>query len=290
MRLLTAIPGQSKYIIFPMLCLVCKVLGYPQGTDESDPVRRVNQHIKAGRYREALAQLNDLIARQPRQANLVLLRAQVRESLGELQPALQDYTRALALNPGLAEAYDGRGSVHFKLGNISESLADFDRYLQSCPNETAGHWRRGITCYYAGKYAEGAKQFELYQTVDSNDVENAIWHFLCVARRDGLEAAKRRGLLPIGNDPRVPLMVVYRLFRGEATPDDVLAACDSGSPDAAALKKRRFYAHLYLGLYYEAHNQEQKSQDHIKLAANEYAVSGYMADVARVHFQLRSKR
>jgi lipoprotein NlpI len=287
---LTAIPGQSTYIIFLMVCLVCTALAYTQGTNDSDPVRRVEQHIKAGRYQEALTQLNDLIAQQPRQANLVLLRAQVRETLGQLQPALEDYSRALAIDPALSEAYDGRGSVYFKLGKIDQSLADFDKYLQARPDQMASHWRRGITCYYAGKYAEGAKQFEMYQTVDSNDVENAVWHFLCVVRRDGLEAAKRQGLLPIGNDPRVPMMVVYRLFRDEAKPDDVLAACDTGSPDAAALKKRRFYAHLYLGLYYEAYNQEQKSLDHIKLAAKDYAVPGYMADVARVHFQLRSRR
>jgi len=43
------------------------------------------------------------------------------------------------------------------------------------------------------------EQFEGYENVDTNDVENAVWHFMCVARKDGVEKA-RAGLLKIGKE------------------------------------------------------------------------------------------
>ena len=73
----------------------------------------------------------------------------------------------------------------------------------------------------AGQYAAGRKQFEGYQTVDSNDVENAVWRFLCMAHSDGVAAA-RDDLLKIKHDRRVPMMEIYAMFAGRTTPDQVL--------------------------------------------------------------------
>lgn len=57
------------------------------------------------------------------------------------------------------------------------------------------------------------------------EVENAAWHFLCVARAELPEAARQQ-LLPVGPDARVPMREVYQMFLGRATPAQVLAAAD----------------------------------------------------------------
>src|SRR5208283_4729806 len=158
--------------------------------------------------------------------------------------------QVLKLDPTAAEVYDRRGSIHFKLGKMKESLADFDRFLELRPKEFAGHWRRGITCYYAGSFDEGRKQFEGYEKVDTNDVENAVWHFLCLARAEGPDKA-RASILKIGKDARVPMMQVYALYAGKGKPEDVIAATEASKPTPEQLHVRLFYAHLYLGLYYE---------------------------------------
>ncbi len=156
--------------------------------------------------------------------------------------AVADFDKAIEFDPKLAEAYDQRGSEHFKLGQIKGSLADFDKFLELRPDERNGHWRRGITLYYAGQFDEGRKQFEGYEKVDgaTNDVENAVWHYLCNARAIG-PAKARAALLKIGKDGRVPMMEVYALYGGKAKPDDVLAAARAGDPRPAELKQRLFY-------------------------------------------------
>jgi lipoprotein NlpI len=87
-------------------------------------------------------------------------------------------------------AYIHRGMVHFKLANIDESIADFDIAEQLDSRLTPYLWQRGLSYYYAEKFADGAKQFEVDLSVNSQDVEETIWRYLCIARLYG--AAKAR--------------------------------------------------------------------------------------------------
>jgi len=241
--------------------------------------------LKKGKTEEALALASKAIEKAPKNAGGHCLRGVVQERMGRHKEAVADFDNALKLDPKLAEAYDERGSARFKLGRIKESLQDFDRFLELRPQAGPGHWRRGIALYYAGRYDEGRKQFEGYQGVDSNDVENAVWQFICAARVVGVDKA-RQNLLKIGHDRRVPMMVVYDLFAGKAKPEDVLAAAQAGKPPKEELNLRLFYAQLYLALHYEAAGDTPRTREHMTKAVKDHAVGGYMWEVARVHLQL----
>jgi len=175
-----------------------------------------------------------------------------------------------------------RGEEYFRNSEFAKSVADFDRYLQLAPDQKPYHWQRGISLYYAGRFEDGRRQFESHQTVNPNDVENAVWHFLCVARRDGIDKA-RASLIEITRDGRVPMMEVLGMYRGKTQPEEVLAAAQRGTPARNELRGRLFYAHLYLGLYFDAIGDSTKARDHIFKAAGEFAEDHYMGDVARVH-------
>jgi lipoprotein NlpI len=244
--------------------------------------------LRDGRAVEAAELAGRAVAADGKNAEAYYLRGTARDAIGMHAAAVDDLGRAIEIQPKYAAPYDARGSAHFKLAHIKESIADFDKYLELEPHSEPGHWRRGISYYYAGRFAEGARQFEGYQTVDDNDVENAVWHFLCNARAGGIQKA-RGALLKIGRDPRVPLMTVYAMFRGVAKPDDVLAATRESNPPAEVLKQRLFYAHLYLGLYYEAAGDADKSLEHMRQAVEDYKLPGYMWEVARVHVALRER-
>jgi lipoprotein NlpI len=202
--------------------------------------------------------------------------------------AVADFDQAIGLAPRGAELYQLRGLERFKLGQFQESCADFDKFIEIVPLRAPYHWQRGISCYYAGRYEDGRKQFELHSTVNPNDVENAVWHFLCVARLGGLAKA-RASLMSIKDDPRVPMMQIYALFAGKAKPDDVLAAATAGAPSSAQLKQQLFYAHLYIGLFFEASGDEKLASKHVLQAAQEYKAEHYMGEVARIHADLVKK-
>jgi len=170
-----------------------------------------------------------------------------------------------------------RAVTDFERGRIAESAAGFDALIRLRPDVAPELWQRGITLYYAGRYADCRAQFESHRTVNPNDVENAAWHFLCVARAESAETA-RAALLPVGPDARVPMRQVYDLFRGTLTPEAVLKA--AGSQPSA-----QFYAHLYLGLYFEALGDSRRALGHISTAAADRfaAPGGYMHTVAKIH-------
>jgi lipoprotein NlpI len=196
--------------------------------------------------------------------------------------------KAIARDAKMADAYSLRGAAHFMLGKFKESVADFDRELKLRPRRKAGHWQRGISLYYAGQFDEGRKQFAAYEAVSDTDVENAVWHFLCVARKDGVAKA-RAGILKIRDDKRIPMMKVYDLFKGKCKPADVLAAVRADEVTGDERKQRLFYAHLYLGLYHDARKDRKKALEHMKLAGGKYRIGHYMGEVARVHLELLRK-
>ena len=238
---------------------------------------------KSGNERRALSLANQAIELDPQHATSYLLRGAIYERDGKHSLALADYDEAIKLRPEQAHAYNRRGGVRFKLDRIADSIEDFDKAIELDPRREPHHWQRGIAYYYAGLYEKGRRQFESHQTVNPNDVENAVWHYLCVARLSGTRDAQRT-ILKIDGDPRVPMTLIYRLFRGEGTIGKVFEAARDGSPSPAALNQHLFYAYLYIGLYHEANGKTKAARKNI-VPAVDHEVGNYMWHVARVHAQ-----
>ncbi|MBC8002448.1 MAG: tetratricopeptide repeat protein [Opitutaceae bacterium] len=230
---------------------------------------------------EALKLANRSVELDPKNPQTYFVRGRIYEILRNHPKAISDYTESIRIEPNAPMAYQLRGAENFRAGNIKESITDFEKFISFDPRTAAEHWQLGISYYYAGRYADGAKQFELHQTVNPQDVENAVWHFLCVARKDDVQKA-RQGLIPIQSDYRVPMKQVHALFAGKAQPDEVFKAAGQ-SEDAV------FYANLYLGLFYEASGDAGKAREYILKAAERLNANNYMTDVARVHAQLLKK-
>lgn len=169
-------------------------------------------------------------------------------------------------------------------GKPRDSATVFDELVALQPDLTPELWQRGLALYYAERFADGRKQFELHKEVNPNDVENPAWHYLCVARASTPEEA-RRSMLKVGQDLRVPMREILSLYRGEGAEGTVLAAASQG--EARTLRNQLCYAHLYLGLYAEAHGDHEKAKHHMLQAARDYRMDHFMGRVAQVHARLR---
>lgn len=178
-------------------------------------------------------------------------------------------------NEGVSAFYDAKPK---------ESVAAFDRLIALEPGAKPQLWQRGLSLYYTGDYKAGREQFEVHQTVNPADVENAAWHFICVARAENVEAA-RKALIPIEGDSRIPMKEVHDLFAGKGSEEAVLKAAETG--EGETLRNHRCYAHLYLGLYFEALGDEAKAKGHMLKAAGDYSMDHYMGKCAQVHVKVR---
>lgn len=270
-------------------CLAALSPLYLAAADNIDQLLNQSQAAqRKGNLGDALILATQAINASPKNPQCYYVRGRLYAEDREYAKAIADFDQALKIEPRGGEIYYLRGLEQFKLARFNESCADFDKFLQFVPQRAAHLWQRGISCYYAGRYEEGRKQFELHQTVNSNDVENAVWHFACIARSSGLVKA-RASLMPVQDDPRVPMRQIYAVFAGKARPEDALAAAKGGYASPVQLQGQLFYAHFYMGLFYEVLGNDKLARKHITQAAEEYKLEDYMGDVARVHEELLKK-
>lgn len=273
--------------------LVCCLLfavgrGWAAEPGVEDWLRQAREAYRKGKGEDAVSLATKAVEAAPKNPGPRHMRGQIYAALRQHERAIADFSEALKLDPSAVGIYQARGAEHFRLGHIGESIADWDKFIAAHPEQEAHHWQRGIAYYYAGRFTDGRKAFELHQTVNSHDVENAVWHFLCVAREQGVEKA-RAALIPIEGDSRVPMAQVHQLFAGKLKPADVLKAATDGGVLGERRERNLFYAHLYLGLYYEAIGDAKLAREHIEKSAAEYQKHDYMGDVAHVHAEVLRK-
>ena len=202
---------------------------------------------------------------------------------GKTDDAVEAANAMVKQYPDDARAMRLSGDIFLRAGKPLWATRMFDRYLEEEPDELPGLWQRGIALYFIGEHEKAAKQFEVHRKVNPNDVENAAWHFLCVAKSNGFEKA-REGVLPAPDDPRVPMKEVLALLTTDDT-DAVNEAVNKTKIDTRERASAAFYGDFYLGLYADAKGDSDKAKKYLKRAAED-APKNYMGDVAKVYSNL----
>ena len=269
------------------------VLAMPAAADDPATAERVMEQAQTAYRKQDFAAALELARKaeklDPKNAAAPFVAGLAHERLRHHAEAVKALTRAIGLDPRNATAFDRRGDAKLKLGKFADAVADFDKYLEMRPEAAPEHWRRGIALYYAGRFDDGRKQFELHRKVNPEDVENSVWHYLCNARANTPKKA-RADLIPVTKDTRVPMKQVLELFAGKLKPQDVIDAAEKAGLKDEPLKEARFYAHLYVALYYESEGDARKAREHLATAVEKYKIGHYMWDVADAHLRLLKTR
>jgi lipoprotein NlpI len=271
-----------------LMLLVAATTATAAEVDEA--IKEARAALKKGDAAAAMKAANKAMELDPKSAPAVFYRGEAYAAQRKHAEAIKDYDAALALDKTFLVAVNQRGGEKFKLGKIEESIEDFNTFLKAYPKEEAGHWRRGISFYYVGKYAEGAKQFYDGRVVFGADVENAFFHYLCNARKDGVEKARKALLALDGPDSRIPMMRIYDMLQGKAKPTEVIETAEKAKLEGEDATEAKFYGHLYVALFYEADGKADLCKEHLTAAVEKYKIGHYMWDVANVHLARLKKK
>jgi len=199
---------------------------------------------------------------------------------GENQLAIEQADQMIKLHADDSRAKRLAGDIYLRAGAAEKAVRQFDAYLKDAPEALPGLWQRGIALYFAGDFTRGVKQFEVHREVNPNDVENAAWHFLCVAKDDSFEKAKRM-VLPAPGDPRIPMEEVLQMLRSGDT-QAVIDRMKQVPEGTQARQSAEFYGDFYLALYADAQGNREEARRWMRKSA-ENAPHHYMGDVARVY-------
>jgi lipoprotein NlpI len=253
-----------------------------------DLLGTVRTALKANAHDEALKASEAAVKLAPKNAGAWFLHGEALARFRKHDEAIRAFEKAHELDAKLLAAINQRGGERFRKGDIKGSIEDFEAYIKVNPKAYDDHWRYGIALYYAGRFGDGTKQFKAGEKAFGDDVENAFFHYLCNARDKGLEKA-RAELLKVRPDRRVPMMKIYDLIQGKAKPEEVVATAEMANLAEAAKNEALFYAHLYVGLNYEAEGNAKKCQEHLRIAVEKHKITHYMWDVGNVHLKLLTK-
>ncbi|MEM0925320.1 MAG: tetratricopeptide repeat protein [Planctomycetota bacterium] len=206
---------------------------------------------------------------------------QVREFSRAIQ--LKQFSKAREIATSLAKAPSSSrvqliaADLLLRSGDAAGAVKQFDAYVEKQPGEKPYLWQRGIALYFVGRYKDGVEQFKIHRDVNPKDVENAAWHFLCLAKLESPEKARQR-VLPAPNDSRPPMKEVLEMLKTGDTAD--VAEKTEKSTDPMA----KFYGNFYLALHADALDQRQDAIKFMKLAVGGPPMR-YMGDVARVYLE-----
>jgi lipoprotein NlpI len=250
----------------------------------------VTKALGQRKFDEAIELANKVIAIEPDRPGAYALRATAYIAAGKSREAIADLDRLLAISPAQPRLLEVRGTEKFKLHMFDEAIADFDQECKLDPARSPWHWKRGLAYYYAGRYDKGREQFQAYHDREDNDVENAVWRVMCMARMKGVGLKKaQEEILVVRRDSRVPMMEAYAVFAGKARPEAVLQAMKRGSPDEQERNRRMFYGNLYLGLYHDMIGEREQAIEHLRVAVK-HPIEHFMWDIAKLHLAITTAK
>ncbi|HEX7599736.1 MAG TPA: tetratricopeptide repeat protein, partial [Polyangia bacterium] len=117
-------------------------------------------HQRNKDYQSELAIWDDTVRNCPLNDRAYLTRGSVYWTNGQLDAALRDYDRAIALNSRNAKAYLGRGNVTLDHGRYEDAIRDYDKALELNPGLADAHNGRGQVLGYRGQVAPAIREFK----------------------------------------------------------------------------------------------------------------------------------
>lgn len=255
--------------------------GAESASAPSDWLLEAQRAQAKGLVLKAVEMAGKAVEETPKDPRAWYFRASLFERARQWTAAEADLSKVLELNPADATVVLQRGTVRLRLAQFQGAVTDFDRYVELRPGRLPELWQRGIALFYARKFDDARRQFELHRSVNPTDVENAAWHFACVAQLEGFEKARER-LIPVEGDSRVPMMQIQALLGGKVGPEVVLAAADAVA-EGPRRDEARFYARLYLGMFEEARGRRDVAAKHLAEAIQGADRFGIMGEIARLH-------
>jgi tetratricopeptide (TPR) repeat protein len=144
--------------------------------------------IRQGDYDAAIEVFNTALAEYPDSFSILDRRAVAYHQKGEIEKALTDYTRMIALKPQNPDGWNSRGNLYHELGEYDKAIADFTQCIPLSPEGYGTYWsNRGISYYEKGDLdaalADLNKSIESWRDPDCSDW--ALFHRGLVWKKKG---------------------------------------------------------------------------------------------------------
>ncbi len=164
----------------PVLVLAAMLLfSTPVSADDKDSegiaiLRVAMEHEKdPAALGESLTKLDDLVKKQPKQADAHYARGWVISRIGKPEDAVAAYDKAFALDKRLADAAYNAGVVLARAGKQKDAVVRFDRALGADPKHVDAAYNAGQGYYDLKQFAKAAERWTTAQKITPDDFNTA---------------------------------------------------------------------------------------------------------------------
>jgi tetratricopeptide (TPR) repeat protein len=278
-------------------------------------VKRAESLAALGRTKEALEAYDDCVAEFP--ANLLVLndRGNFRRTTGDLEGAISDFTRCLAIDSKFAVGFVNRGmclaeqnsaqaaegdfsealklkldpgtanfarrmraGVRLAQGNVAAALTDFAAAVKTAPQDATLYEERGFAQYFKKDFAAATADFAKARQLQPERTYLLPWQALAQTRAG--QQAEARTLLDSAldgkNAPTGWSAKVCSFLAGRTTEQDLLDFA-GGEGTAREKKQHQCEAHFFIGQKLLTRDDTSAAAEHFRetVAANEYALAAF---------------
>jgi len=160
----------------------------------------------------------------------------------ECGSAAADLTHAISLKPDNAEDYMMRGKAYRCAGRYADAIADYTEVIRLKPSGNA-YWQRALARYNAGDFEGSATDSQAAMLFAPKWPYPLLWFAIARMREGKFETSDLQGKTDL-IDMNIWPGQVFALYKGDATPDEILRAAHVG--DANAVRDNLCEAHFYL--------------------------------------------
>ena len=93
---------------------------------------------------------------------------------GEVDRAIADYTKAIALDPNVALAYTNRGSAYYRKGEYERAIADHSKAIAIDPNHANAYYNRGVAYEQKGDKDQAIADFRKVLEINPSDQDAKV--------------------------------------------------------------------------------------------------------------------
>ncbi len=205
---------------------------------------RADDYGKLGKYDSAIEDYTQAIALDANDADIYDSRGNAYVNRGDYDRAIADFSKSISLFPKRPVAYIDRGLAYYGKGDNARAIADYSQAISLDDKNGPAYFNRGVAYLYSGSLSKALADLERDSVLDPQYPYMALWLEI-VDKRSNVPSrlTQTTAKLDLTQWP-VPII---RLYLGQASPTDVLAAANS--PDDLIKINQVCEANFYTGEY-----------------------------------------
>lgn len=220
--------SHRRRLIVTWLCALTAAPGAAQSVQYRSPA---GMEYRAQRDTGPIARAESALARDPRNVTLIIQLGLAQSGARQYREAIQTFTRGLALAPDNALLYRWRGHRYLSVRELDHAMDDLTRGLALDSTMYGILYHLGIVRFARGDFEGAADAFARAQprAPDAGELAGSTdWLWMSLARAGRVAQAnamlaRRPDSLPVDNAYTRRL----RLYRGEIAPEAVITSADT---------------------------------------------------------------